>query len=91
MTTIRQSIIELLYTGEWTARDISKLRHISEKDVYGHLEHIKKTVREHFRMRPAECLHCGFRFTKREATRSPGKCPVCRGEHIQDPVFFCEP
>jgi hypothetical protein len=36
---------------------------------------------------PAECFRCGFVFTKRERLRKPGRCPVCRGEVILEPLF----
>jgi hypothetical protein len=90
MSTIRKDIIDMLREGEWAARDISKARHLPEKEVYDHLGHIRRSLRGEFRMRPAECLACGFRFSKRDALKPPSRCPVCRGEHIQDPVFYCE-
>jgi hypothetical protein len=30
---------------------------------------------------------CGFIFRKRDRLKKPGRCPVCHGEHIQDPLF----
>jgi len=90
MSTIRKDIIDMLRQGEWAARDISKFRHLPEKEVYDHLVHIRRSLRGEFRMRPAECLACGFRFSKRDTLKPPSRCPVCRGEHIQDPVFYCE-
>jgi hypothetical protein len=91
MATVRKKIIALLYEGgKWTARDISKLQHITEKEVYDHLRYIQRSLKSEFRMVPAECLGCGFRFTKREHLRAPSRCPLCKGEHIQDPVFYGE-
>jgi transcriptional regulator len=88
--TIRQQIISLLDGNALTAKDISGDIRISEKEVYEHLEHIQKTVNkaEHrFSIQPAVCRKCGFTFRKRDRLRKPGKCPVCRSETIQEPLF----
>jgi hypothetical protein len=36
---------------------------------------------------PAECRKCGFVFQKREKLKKPGKCPICRSESIEEPLF----
>lgn len=38
-------------------------------------------------MVPAQCLGCGFIFSKRERLTRPGKCPVCRHGQISEPLF----
>jgi hypothetical protein len=88
--TIRKEIIEFLRTGERTAKDISQAMHVPEKEVYIHLEHISRSLRGDFGIGPAECLGCGFKFSKRRAIRPPSRCPICKSEHIQDPTFFCK-
>ncbi|MCC6345701.1 MAG: transcriptional regulator [Nitrospirales bacterium] len=88
--TVRQEIIFLLAGQTLSARDISVEVRISEREVYEHLDHIQRTVvlRElHLVTTPAECKKCGFLFRKRERLKKPGKCPVCRGEAIKDPLF----
>lgn len=88
--TTRLEIITVLEEGAFSARDISARVHISEKEVYGHLEHIHKTLeraRRHLVVTPAECTQCGFVFKKRGRLTRPGKCPVCKGEHIREPLF----
>jgi predicted Zn-ribbon and HTH transcriptional regulator len=67
---------------------------ISEKEVYEHLEHIRKTLSKRDRQLvivPAECAKCGFVFSKRERVRKPGKCPVCKAESIREPLFSINP
>jgi hypothetical protein len=86
--TIRKEIIELLTSGEWTAKDISQATHIPEKEVYAHLEHINRSLKGTLRINSPECLACGFKFTKRRTPRSPSRCPLCKSEHIKDPRFF---
>lgn len=44
MRTIRQHIIELFSTGEMNAIELSQDLGIGEKEVYGHLPHIARSV-----------------------------------------------
>lgn len=88
--TIRREIMHMLQQGMRSAREISSEARIPEKDVYFHLEHIQKTAHKtdrHLHVQPAECLKCGFAFAKREKLKKPGRCPVCRSELIQEPLF----
>ena len=93
MSTIRQEIMVLLSEGECGAKNISKIIRISEKEVYEHLEHIGRSLKSQkmrLKITPALCLECGFKFEGRNRFTSPGKCPKCKGEHIQDPKYGIE-
>jgi hypothetical protein len=88
--TIRQKIMDILEGNSFSAKDISGEVGISVREVFDHLEHIQKSVSRgdyHLVITPAECKKCGFVFRKRERLKKPGKCPVCRGESIQEPLF----
>ncbi len=88
--TLRRQIMSILKEGNFSARDISAEVRIPEKEVYAHLEHIRKTMdkkEHHLTIIPAECIKCGFVFGKREKLKKPGKCPVCKGELIREPYF----
>jgi len=88
--TVRHEISSALEQRVLSAGEISRKVRISEREVYSHLEHIRKTVSKfgkHLVITPAECRKCGFVFTKRERLRKPGKCPLCRGESIQEALF----
>ncbi len=88
--TVRQIIISALEEAPRSSKELSSRAGIPEKQVYGHLEHIRKTVAATQRrliVTPAECKKCGFVFRKRERFRKPGRCPVCRGESIQEPLY----
>jgi predicted Zn-ribbon and HTH transcriptional regulator len=93
--TVRQEITALLEGGREGARpisahEISALAGVPEKEVYGHLEHIQKSLNKSTRkllMTPAKCKGCGFVFKKRGRLKKPGRCPVCRGESIGLPLF----
>ena len=88
--TVRKDMISVMRGEFLTARDISGEVHISEKEVINHLHNIQKTLgkeKAQLNVIPAECRKCGFVFKKRERFKKPGKCPVCRGELIKEPLF----
>ncbi|MBU3981116.1 MAG: transcriptional regulator [Proteobacteria bacterium] len=88
--TFRQEIISVLTRQTLSAREISAEVGISEKEVVDHLGHIRIAVRKskgRLMIIPAECKKCGFKFKKRERLNKPGKCPICRSQQIQAPLF----
>jgi predicted Zn-ribbon and HTH transcriptional regulator len=88
--TVRQEITDVLGESVLSARDISGAVGISVREVYEHLAHIQKSIgkgEHHLEVTPAECKKCGFVFKKRERLKKPGKCPVCRSESIEEPLF----
>jgi predicted Zn-ribbon and HTH transcriptional regulator len=94
MGTVRQQIIALLIAEEMGLRDLSQELGLSEKDILPHLAHIQKTVQardQHVVIRPARCFKCGFVFKERRRYSRPGKCPRCRGTHIDNPTFRIRP
>lgn len=91
--TVRHAIIDELLLGPCSSRDLSARVSISEREVSLHLEHIRKSISasgRHLLIVPAECKKCGFVFAKREKLKRPGKCPVCKGESIREPLFALE-
>lgn len=90
LSSLRQQIASLLEAGPLTAREISAAVGIPEKAVYGHLEHLRRSLHaqpRRLQITPATCRHCGFVFAKRERLARPGRCPVCRGESLTEPLF----
>jgi predicted Zn-ribbon and HTH transcriptional regulator len=88
--TVRHEIISALEGRTLSAKDISASVRIPEREVYDHLDHIHKTTSKrdrHLLVTPAQCLKCGFVFKKRERLTKPGRCPVCHGEQIVEPLF----
>ncbi|MEJ2696195.1 MAG: hypothetical protein P8013_06065 [Candidatus Sulfobium sp.] len=88
--TLRREIAAVLKGPPLSAKEISAQVRLSEKEVYTHLEHIHKTLNKRdcrLVVTPAQCIKCGFTFRKRERFKKPGRCPVCRGELIQEPLF----
>lgn len=90
LETIRKYIIALLQDYTVSAKEISGYLKITEKDVYEHLEHIRKTMNKggyHLIVDPAMCEKCGFIFRKRGKLSRPGKCPICHSNLIIPPMF----
>ena len=89
MSTIRQTIISLLQGQDLSARELSEIVGIREKEVYDHLTHITRSaaVKGKLIVQPASCRHCGFVFKKRDRLTPPGKCFLCRNEAITPPRF----
>ncbi len=84
--TLRQNIIRLLKENRFTAKELSKLIGISEKDVYFELESVARS--ENLQSEPSRCKICGFIFKKRDRLSKPSRCPICKNSSITDPVFF---
>ncbi len=88
--TMRQALRDALRDGPLTAHELSARARIAERDIVPHLEHLEKTAKAHgerLEVEPARCDGCGFQFKKRDRLSRPGRCPVCRGNHIVPPRF----
>jgi predicted Zn-ribbon and HTH transcriptional regulator len=91
--TLRQEILMHLSQGSLSARDLSGLLGIPEKEVLPHLEHLRHSLRRSsvsLVIEPAQCLGCGYEFTKRTRLSRPSACPRCRAQHIEAPRFRLE-
>ena len=90
MPTIRQQIVAILIEYELGVREISQTVGIPEKEVYQHLTHIAQTLvaqNKKIRIKPYECLKCGFTFDDRQRFSKPGRCPKCKQTHVENPIF----
>ncbi|HEY3277124.1 MAG TPA: hypothetical protein VGJ94_10925 [Syntrophorhabdaceae bacterium] len=88
--TIRKYLCSLLEEQTMSSKEISATVRIPERDVYDHLEHVRKTLHktgQHLHVEPARCEKCGFVFQKRERLSKPGKCPLCHNQLILPPLF----
>ncbi len=89
--TTRQKIIEALKGNMLTAREISGLVGIREKEVIEHLPHIERSVSGNksgkFVVESPECRKCGFSFRKRQRLKTPSRCPICKSEEIKEMRF----
>jgi predicted Zn-ribbon and HTH transcriptional regulator len=89
MGTLREEIADLIRQQSRTAREISVLLGIQEKDVYQHLVHIARSAAKSgvFHVEPARCITCGYVFRERKKLTRPGRCPRCRSQRITRPSF----
>lgn len=88
--TVRHRMEELMGERPCSAKELSVEVRIAEKEVYSHLEHIRRSIHAAggiLEITPAECRRCGFTFAKRDRLTPPGKCPLCRHEAIMEPLF----
>ncbi|MBA4417119.1 MAG: transcriptional regulator [Syntrophus sp. (in: bacteria)] len=88
--TIRKYIVSLLKEYTMSAKEISSIVKIPEREIYDHLEHIRKTLHiteQDLHVEPARCDKCGFVFQKRNRLSKPGKCPLCHSQLILPPLF----
>lgn len=87
--TIRQALRALLGERAWAAGALSKAIRLPEKEVYSHLESMKRAGL--VAITPAACGDCGYPFTDREKAKKPSKCPKCKGSYINPPLFALRP
>ena len=88
--TPRHAIAALLARQPMSARDLAAELGLREKEVVEHLEHLRRS-HVALAVTPAACRECGFVFRKRDRLGRPSRCPVCRAEKIDEPVFEVEP
>ncbi len=89
--TARQALRRALSPEPRTARELSGMTSLSEKDVVSHLEHLERSLEAEgssLSVLPARCFRCGFEFRSRERFHRPGRCPECKSERVQPPRFF---
>ncbi len=91
--TDRKYLIELLKDDWLDSLELSAEAGIPEKEVYAHLSHIQRSLKnsgQRLNMVPAECRSCGYVFKKRKRLEKPGKCPICKKTYIAPPRFMVE-
>ena len=88
MATKRQQLMDLLEEGEWNSIDLSKALSLEEREIFTHIEHVKKSLKgRKLVIDPYQCLSCNYLFKKRNRLDRPGRCPQCKGSHIRMALF----
>ena len=83
--TRREQIIQALAQGSKNPTQLANMFDTSKKEIMEDLKHIAKTVKAKGKtlvVKLAECNKCGF-VMKKFGT----KCPECRSEDIQEPMY----
>ena len=88
MTKRREEIIRILEDEEKSAQDLANSYETTLQDILEDLEHIRLSIKpRQLRMDPPLCRKCGFIFKERSRVKSPSRCPRCKSEWIQAPLF----
>jgi predicted Zn-ribbon and HTH transcriptional regulator len=83
-------IFDLIEKEPLTALDLSKRLGVGEKEIYSNLPHIEKSAKskgKRLRMKPYQCIMCGFTFKGRKHYHPPSRCPLCKEERILTAFF----
>lgn len=89
--TTRQRIADALRGEALTASELSREVGAPRTSVYGHLQHVARSLGddEQFLVAPSECEQCGFADFD-DPVNYPSRCPRCRSEAIEEAVFKIE-
>jgi predicted Zn-ribbon and HTH transcriptional regulator len=85
--TRRQHLVALLSDSTWSFDDLRRELAMTVGALEEDLGHISRSVRndgQRLRVEPAACADCGFRLSSM-ALHPPGRCPKCRGRHLDGP------
>lgn len=83
--TVRQTLAAALRERPLTARELSAVAGIPEREVAAHVEHLGRSLAAHgerLLVEPAYCKSCGFRFEERSRASRPSRCPSCKSERL---------
>ncbi len=96
--TLRERIMKLLMESKepLSVDEITAILGLSPRDkhlVYDALTHIAKTIKRRSNgklelvMIPPTCKKCGYVFKDLKKPRKPSRCPRCKSERINPPLF----
>ncbi|MCD6300900.1 MAG: transcriptional regulator [Staphylothermus sp.] len=96
--TLREKIMKLLMESKepLSVNEIAAIIGLSPRDkhiVYDALTHIARTIKRksggklELVMIPPTCKKCGYVFKDLKKPRKPSKCPRCKSERINPPLF----
>lgn len=93
--TVRQLLRGLLLREPLSYETLRTVLGLTVRLLEEDLRHVERTARaagERLVVEPARCRACGFSFRDRSARHfhAPGRCPQCRSERIEDPIFRIE-
>lgn len=91
--TRRLEMAELLKQRELPLKNLAHMYNATVSEIENDLKHIALSARPDYKLciTPASCKKCGFLFRHRERINPPSKCPRCRSERIEPPLFSLKP
>ena len=88
----RKSLIELLENNPLGISEIAEISGSKFTEIEEDLKHLARSLKhQDYRLviQPAECLDCHFKFKPDKLLR-PVRCPICKQQHITEPLIFIE-
>lgn len=85
--TIRERIRQELIAGDCSVDSLARILGVSRKDVEEEVRHVERSAGRDLRVTPAECPDCGFVFRERDRLTAPSRCPKCKKERVDPPLF----
>ncbi len=85
----RKDLVDLLKDNPMGLHELAQLLGMPIKTLEEDLQHLIKSLKHsgyELEISPAVCRKCGFQFDKHKLHK-PGKCPLCHGSWIQEPLF----
>ena len=80
----------LLAEKQMSARELSQILGVQEKEVYRHLPHVEHSVTRQGKkliVQPFQCLSCWYVFENRKRFTPPGRCPRCKRTYLEKPTY----
>ncbi|WP_277553210.1 transcriptional regulator [Halobaculum limi] len=89
--TTRERIADALRDRPLSGSALAAEFDVTRATVYDHLEHVAQSLPdgEEFLVAPPECGDCGFSGFD-DPVNVPSRCPECKSESIEEPVFVIE-
>ena len=91
--TTRQRIADFLREEPARAGTLASEFGITAAAALAHVEHIARSLAsegdERLLVAPPECRDCGFADFD-DLVNRPSRCPECRSENVEEPVFRVE-
>lgn len=87
--TTRERMADRLREDQLTASALAREFDIQAAEVLRHIEHVARSLEhsdEEFLVAPPECRDCGFNGFD-DLINRPSRCPECKSEAIEEPVF----
>ena len=91
--TRRQQLLDLLEVCEQSVEGLRLALRVPVKLLEDDLRHVERSAKQsggRLVVTPAACEACGYVFRDRGRFHTPGRCPKCRSERIEDALFKLE-
>lgn len=88
MPSRRELIVSFLEGDKWSAQDLANYFKIELREILDDLTHLKRSIKHgKLIVEPAFCKTCGFIFKERSKVKRPCRCPKCKAERVEAPLF----